>query len=208
MSEITRKAPIPSFAGGVIDLAPALVFLAAYLVVPVSQDQKIFVATGAFMAATIAAAFASNIFAVQMLHIPWLSSLLVIVMGALTLWLQDEIFIKIKPTLYFGLLALWSGWTLLTSLPRLQKIGQRDALDSVDPEGRRKLTAFTAWACILMALLNEVIWRNSSTGFWIGFQLWGWALVEALILPLTLPVLRRHDQVYDKAKATDASPSE
>jgi intracellular septation protein len=210
MSDAPKKGSI-GCAGALIDLAPAIVFVTAYLVAPVSDDQRIFVATGAFMAATIAAMiaapFAPNILAAHMLQIPWLSRFLVIVMGGLALWLQDEVFIKIQPTLYFGLVAAWSGWTAMAGTPRLHKFGKRDHLRSVNGVGWRKLTRYAAWACLLMALLNELIWRNSSTGFWIGFQLWGWVLVEMLIMALSLPILKRHGLLRKKATAIDTTPA-
>jgi intracellular septation protein len=188
--------PHRNFAGGLIALGPATVFAAVYLVAPVAEDQKIFVGTGAFMAAAvvamIAAPFAPKILMAHMLQIPWLSSVLAIVMGGLALWLRDEAFIKMQPTLYFGLVAAWSGWTAAASIPRLQKFGKRDDLRRVSGVGWRKLTRYAAWACLLTALLNELIWRNSSTGFWIGFQLWGWVLIEMLVMVLSLPMLKRH----------------
>lgn len=209
MIDAARNKSI-GLAGGLIDLAPPMVFVAAYLVAPVSDDQRVFVATGAFMAATaaatIAAPFAPNILAAHMLQIPWLSRFLIMAMGALALWLQDEVFIKMQPTLYFGLVAAWSGWTAMACTPRLQRFGKRENLRGVDRVGWRKLTRYAAWACLLMALLNELIWRSSSTGFWIGFQLWGWVLVEMLIMALSLPMLKRHGLLRERATAIDSAP--
>lgn len=212
MSDVPKGEPATG-AGGLInaDIGPPLAFLAAYVAAPVSADQKIFFATGVFMAATIAIAIttrAPNVLAAHMLQIPWLSSALIVVMGALALGLQNEVFIKTQPTLYFGLVAAWSGWTLLTGTPRLQRFGKRDSLSDIDREGWRKMTAFAAGACVLMALLNEAIWRSSSTGFWIAFQLWGWVLVELVILPLSLPVLNRHGAVRKESAGGHEKPSE
>ena len=206
MNEDPKRELIAGCPGALIELAPVLVFIAAYMAAPVPDAQRIFVAIAAYMAATlaatIAAPFASNVLAAHLLQIPWLARVLVIVMGGLALALQDELFIKTQPTVYFGLVAAWSGWTAMAGKPRLQRFEKHESLRGVNRVGWRKLTRYAGWACLGMALLNELIWRTCSTGFWIGFQLWGWFLVEALLMALSLPLLKRHSALRAEASAS------
>jgi intracellular septation protein len=76
-----------------IDLGPLLVFFLAY------YRFDIFVATGAFMAAFVVAVVASWLLTRHVPAMTWFSGALVAVFGGLTLWLQDETFIKVKPTI-------------------------------------------------------------------------------------------------------------
>ncbi len=202
MSQLPKNE-LPNLAEWLLGFGPPVVFVAAYVLAPVSADQKIFVAAAAYMiatmAATLVAPFAPNILAAHMLHIPWLARFLIIVMGSLALVLQDSVFIKAGPTVYFGLVAATS-WISLTGTPRLQRFEKREHLSGVNRVGWRKLTNYAAWGCALMAVLNEVIWRNTSTGFWVAFQLC-WVLIEMLILYLGLPVLQRHDSKPATAQA-------
>ena len=93
----------PSGAGRLlIDIGPLLVFFAVNFFAPVPGVLKIFVATGAFMAAMIAALIYS---AMRYRHVSPLllfSGVMVVVLGGLTIWLQNETFIKVKPTIYYG----------------------------------------------------------------------------------------------------------
>ena len=180
-----------------MSFGPALVFAGTYLLAPVAEEQRIFAATGALMAATLARLIVAprmdDVLASHMLHIPWLSTTLIMLLGGVALWLNDEMLIKIGPTIYFALVGASSIWSVLAGRPRLQRFVRRPHLRAIDREGWRKLTIYAGCACALMAILNEVIWRNASTGFWVVFQLVGWMLIELLFMALVYPMLRRHD---------------
>jgi intracellular septation protein len=108
---------------------------------------------------------------------PLVSGTFVIVFGGLTLYLQDDLFIKIKPTIVntlfaailFGGLAFGRSWL---------KYLFEDAFNLTE-QGWRILTF--RWACffVVLALLNEIVWRSVPTAYWSGFKLFG-------ILPLTI----------------------
>ena len=167
------------------DLGPLLVFIVVY------WRGGVFVATGAFMVAIVAAVVYSRIAFRAVSPMLWFSALMVVVLGGLTIWLHDDTFIKVKPTIYYGTVALLLGFGWATRRPLLKQ-----ALGNAYPElsdagwgllGRNFALFFAA-----MAVLNEIVWRHSTTGFWLGFKLWG-ALPLTLAFGLAnLPMILRH----------------
>ena len=78
------------------------------------------------------------------------------------------------------------------------------AYPGLDEEGWRLLTRNWAWFFAFMALLNEAVWRNASTDFWIGFKLWGAIPLTFLFAAANIPMLIRHG--LNKTDATPAEP--
>ncbi|MDA4834205.1 septation protein IspZ, partial [Enterobacter hormaechei] len=105
------------------------------------------------------------------------SGIVVLVFGSLTLWLHDENFIKIKPTIInalFGVIllgGLYFGKSLLGYV--------FDSAFKLNAEGWRKLTLRWGIFFLFLAVLNEVVWRSFSTDFWVAFKVWG-------TMPITL----------------------
>lgn len=154
-----------------VEVGPLVVFFV------MNARAGIFWGTGGFMVATLISLVASRILFGRVPVMPLITGLFVLVFGGLTIWLQDEHFIKIKPTLVNALFAaalfvgLLAGHSLL-------KIVFGEVFRLTD-QGWRKLTI--RWACFftLLALLNEVVWRSFSTDVWVSFKVFG-------IMPLTM----------------------
>jgi len=137
----------------------------------------IFVATSFFVPLTIGALIVSWVVLKRVAMMPLVSCFFVVVFGGLTLYLHNDLFIKIKPTILdslfsailFGGLAMGRSWL---------KYLFEDEIHLTD-DGWRILTF--RWACFfaVLAVLNEIIWRNFSQVFWSGFKLYG-------IIPLTI----------------------
>lgn len=197
-------------AGGsklLIDLGPLLVFFAVNFLAPVPPLTKIFVATGAFMIAMVAAMLYS---ALRFRHISpllWFSGVMVVVLGGLTIWLHNETFIKVKPTLYYLLVAGLLGFGLWRDKPLL-KLVLGSAYPGLTDEGWRKLTRNWAGFFLFMAALNELVWRNSSTDFWVGFKLWGAIPLTFLFAALNIPMLLKHGLTQDAAEPKEPGPVE
>lgn len=205
MSEAKRE---PSSGGRLlIDLGPLLVFFVANFFAPVPGPVKIFVATGAFMAAMLAAMLWSQIKYGRISPLLWFSGIAVVVMGGITLWLHDETFIKIKPTLYYVFVAALLGFGLFTGRPLLKMV-LGTAYPGLDEEGWRKLTRNWALFFLFMAVLNEAVWRNSSTDFWVGFKLWGAIPLTFLFALANVPMLLRHGLTREEAEVAEPGPVE
>lgn len=190
-----------------IDVGPLLVFFAVNFFAPVPQALKIFAATGAFMAAMVVAMIYSALRFGRISPMLWFSGVLVVLMGGITLWLQDETFIKMKPTFYYLLVAALLAFGLYTGRPLLKRV-LGSAYPGLDGEGWRKLTRNWALFFAFMAVLNEVVWRNSSTDFWVGFKLWGAIPLTFLFAIANIPMLMRHGLNREEAAPAEPGPVE
>lgn len=181
MSDIAKKHLNPVLKM-VLELGPLVVFFfvnaqASEMTVGGTLYKPIIQATGAFMIATAVALTVSYVLVRRLPIMPMVSGVFVFIFGALTLWLNDDLFIKLKPTIVNGLFAaillggLASGRALLKPL-------LEEAFPMQD-EGWRKLTFRWGLFFIVLAVVNEIVWRNFSTDFWVSFKTFG-------VMPLTL----------------------
>ncbi len=154
-----------------LELGPLVVFFV------INVQAGIYWGTGCFVVATVAALIASKLMHGRIPTMPLVSGFFVVIFGGLTLWLHDDLFIKMKPTIVNSLFAVALFGGLATGQSWLKYLFG-DAFRLTE-EGWRKLTF--RWACffVVLAVLNEFVWRNSTTEFWISFKLLG-------IMPLTL----------------------
>lgn len=155
----------------VIELGPLIVFFLVY------SRAGIYWATGTLMVATVLSLIASRTMFGRLLAMPVVTAVLVVVFGGLTFWLDDPRFIKIKPTIINLLFAgvLLAG--LIMRRPLLKMLfGEAFKLTE---EGWRKLSVRWTLFFLVLAALNEIVWRNFSESAWVSFKVFG-------ILPLTL----------------------
>ena len=138
--------------------------------------QALFEATGAFMIATIIALVAGWTLERKLPVMPLVSGIFVLLFGGLTLYLADETFIKLKPTLVNCLFAAILFGGLLFGKPLLKPLF--GAAVQLTDRGWRLLTIRWAVFFVVLAVLNEIVWRGFSTDFWVSFKLFG-------IMPLT-----------------------
>jgi intracellular septation protein len=206
----TPKAKAPEPQGGtklLIDVGPLLVFFLVNFLAPVPAVAKIFVATGAFMVAMIAAMLFSWFRYGRVSALLWFSGIMVVILGGLTIWLHDETFIKMKPTVYYVLVAGLLAFGLATGRPLLQRV-LGSTYPGLDEHGWAKLTRNWALFFAFMAILNEAVWRNSSTSFWIGFKLWGALPLTFLFAAANIPMLLKHGLMKDEATPVEPGPIE
>ena len=190
-----------------IDIGPLVVFFAVNFLAPVPSAIKIFVATGAFMAAMVAALVFAAVRYRYVSPLLLFSGVMVVILGGLTIWLHNETFIKIKPTIYYSLVAALLAFGLATGRPLL-KLVLGSAYPGLDEEGWRKLTRNWAIFFAVMAVVNEAVWRNSTTDFWIAFKLWGAIPATLLFAVANVPMLMRHGLATDDPKPAEPGPVE
>jgi intracellular septation protein len=192
------KEPGPG-AKLMIDLGPLAVFFI------VNAWSGIFAGTAAFMVAITAAMLISKFKYRHISPLLWFSAVMVLVLGGVTLWLQDETFIKIKPTIYYVLVASLLAFGLATKR-NLLKMVLGTAYPGLSERGWQLLARNWALFFAFMALVNECVWRNSSTDFWVGFKLWGFLPATFLFAIANVPMLMRHGLQLEKAKEEPPVP--
>lgn len=190
-----------------IDIGPLLVFFLVNFLAPVPGAIKVFVATGAFMAAMVVALCYAAIRYRYVSPLLLFSAVMVVVLGGLTIWLHDETFIKVKPTIYYGLVAGLLGFGLATGRSFLKTV-LGSTYPGLDEDGWRKLTRNWAIFFVVMAVVNEAVWRNTTTDFWIGFKLWGAIPATLLFAVANVPMLMRHGLSMDEPKPAEPGPVE
>jgi intracellular septation protein len=167
-----------------LDLGPLLLFFF------VNGRWGIFAATGAFVVAMLAAMAAQYALTRHLSVMAIVSLIVVVVFGGLTVALQNETFIKLKPTIIYLLFGglLLGGLALGKSLLALVF----DSVFELDEAGWRKLTLRWGVFFLALALLNEAIWRTQSTDFWVAFKVFAILPLTFLFAALQYPLLRRH----------------
>ena len=180
----------------VTEYGPLIVFFGAYVL------YDLITATAALMVATAAALALSYAVSRRVPLMPLITAGVVGLFGGLTLWLNDETFIKLKPTIVQSLIAavLLGGLAFRRSLlkPVLGAAWQ------MNDAGWNRLTFRFGIFFAAMALLNEIVWRTQSTDFWVTFKVFGIMGLTFLFILTQLPLLNRH-QVGTKAAGAGGS---
>ena len=150
----------------------------------------LFVATGLFMGATILSLVVSKVVLGHLPIMPFVSGIVVLIFGSLSIWLQNETFIKMKPTIVNALF----GCTLLGGLAFGKSLLGYvfNAAFQLDAEGWRKLTIRWGIFFLFLAVLNEVVWRNFSDNFWIAFKVWGTMPITIIFTMAQMPLVLKH----------------
>ena len=183
----------------VLELGPLMVFffansrgewLAGHFPALAELGGPIFIATGLFMAATAIALAVSWVLTRTLPMMPLISGIVVFVFGALTLWLQNDTFIKMKPTIVNTLFGVVLLGGLLFGKSLLGYVF--NAAFQLDAEGWRKLTLRWGIFFLFLAVLNEVVWRNFSDDFWIAFKVWGTMPITIIFTMAQMPLILKH----------------
>ena len=182
--DTTKKPQLNPLLKIALDLGPLVVFFFA------NSRYGIFVATGSFMAAILLTLVVSYALTRHFPIMTIVTAVIVLVFGGLTLFLHNDMFIKIKPTIIYALF----GAVLLGGLA-FGKSLLGVVLDSVfqlTDEGWRKLTLRWALFFFVMAVLNEIVWRNASTDIWVDFKVFGVMPLTFLFGALQVPLLKKY----------------
>lgn len=182
-----------------LELGPIILFVASYnfgdrlislfnLGEPFSRP--IFLATAVIMVATLLSIIVSWNITKTLPAMPIVTAVVVSVFGGLTLYLQDDLFIKLKPTIVnclFG--ATLVGGMLLGK--SFLKVVMGPAFE-LDEDGWNKLTWRWGFFFFFLAVVNEVVWRNFSEAFWVGFKFWGMTGLTMLFVASQVPLMMKH----------------
>ena len=123
---------------------------------------------------------------------------LVVVFGGLTVWLNDERFFKMKPTLIYLIFGTILLAGVLTKRNYLRMVmGEAVPLDE---EGWKKLTQRFAAFFFGLAILNEIVWRTMSTDAWVNFKTFGLTAAIFIFIIFQQKLFREHGLKTDEEK--------
>ncbi|HWT62105.1 MAG TPA: septation protein A [Ochrobactrum sp.] len=205
-TEAERKE-VPPLLKLALELGPLLVFFFANargeslierFPVLGQIGEPIFLATALFMVATVIALAVSWSMTRTLPMMPLISGIVVLVFGALTLWLHNDTFIKMKPTIVntlFGVILLGG---LLFGKSLLGYVF--DSAFKLDAEGWRKLTFRWGLFFVFLAVVNELVWRNFSTDAWVSFKVWGIMPITIVFTLSQMPLIQKHTLPEAKAE--------
>lgn len=177
-------SPLHPVAKFLLDFTPIASFVAAY------HLADLLTATAVLMATSFVALAITYWFERKVAIAPLVTAVLVGVLGGITLLTQDEYFIKIKPTIANLVLAaiLIGGVMMKKSLIRYVL----EMAFQLDEEGWRALSLRYGYFFIFLAAVNEYVWRNYSTDFWVGFKLYGMFSLNIAFWVFHTPYIQRH----------------
>lgn len=177
-----------------IDYGPLLVFFLAY------KFTNVFIGTAAFMAAITIALIVSKLRLGRVSPMLWLSAILVIGFGALTIWFNDQRFIQIKPTIIYAML----GGLLLGGLafgkPLLRYVLEA-GYDGLSDRGWRVLSFSWGLFFVAMAIINEVLRAAFDFDTWLLIKVWVLPFLGILFALANIPILTRHGFGTETPKA-------
>ncbi len=184
MTETSEKPKLNPYLKLALDIGPLLLFFVA------NSRLGIFGGTAVFMVAVVVALAISYAMTRHWPVMPVVSAVIVLVFGGLTLFLHDDTFIKVKPTIIYTLFggALLVGYFF--DKPLLEIVF--DSVFHITDEGWRKLTLRWAVFFLFLAVLNEVVWRTQSTDFWVSAKLFGFMPLTFIFGALQVPLLMKY----------------
>ncbi len=175
---------MPQFIKMALELGPLVVFFI------VNSRADIFTGTAWFMAAMVISLALSWLLLKKIALMPLVTGAVVLVFGGLTLWFQDETFIKMKPTIVDSLFGIVLLGGLLFGQSLLKYVF--GDVYKLQPKGWMVLTLRWGVFFFFLAALNEIVWRTQSTDFWVAFKVWATMPLTIVFAAFQLPVLTKY----------------
>jgi intracellular septation protein len=167
-----------------LDFGPLMLFFFA------NSYRGIFFATAAFMVAIVAALIVQFILIRRLPILPIVTAVIVLVFGALTIWLHNDTFIKVKPTIIYTMFGAILFVGLATGRPLLESV--LEGAFHLTDEGWKILTWRWAFFFLALAILNEIVWRSVSTDTWVAFKTFGFLPLTIVFALAQTPVFMRY----------------
>ncbi|WP_187336042.1 septation protein IspZ [Novosphingopyxis iocasae] len=200
-----KKNGLLSFA---LDFGPLLLFFLSYRLFdpgdnPVSAAVY---STGVFMLAIVVALILSRVLLGKISPMLWLSAILVIGFGGLTIYFGDPAFIQHKPTGIYALFAITIFIGLLRGKPAIRYLLEY-AFEGLSHEGWMKLSRNWALFFLFLAIANEAIIALFDFDTWLTLKVWGVTALTLIFAVANVPMLMRHGlKVDDEEEAVEVPP--
>ena len=167
-----------------VDYGPILAFFIAY------KTSGLMAATLTLMIATALATLVLYLMTRKLAIMPIITLVVVGTFGGLTLWLHDDTFIKMKPTVIQGMFAVILFGGLIMKKPLIRYL--MGSTLHLDDKGWNRLSLRFACFFACMAVLNEIVWRTQSESVWIDFKVFGILGLTMLFILTQVPLIMRH----------------
>ena len=190
MSE-NNKRPEPRWLKPVVDYLPLGTFFMAYWYGDIMLATKVIIAT------TLIAVIISLITVKRLPIMPLITAVVVGVFGGLTIYLEDDTFIKMKPTIVQFAFAIILGVGLLFKRIWLKPIFGK-SMKMADSAWRILTIRFIIFF-IIAAIANEFVWRTQTTDFWVTFKVFGLLGLTFLFIASQLPFIHKHGDFTEKS---------
>ena len=171
-----------------IDIGPLAVFFIFYS----RSDLKSAIIP--FMIATIIAVLFSYIMEKKIPVMPTVGALIILIFGGLTIYFDNEIFFKMKPTIINLLFALILYGGVIVKKPLLKLL--LGAAIKIEDEGWKILTQRWISFFIALAIINEIVWRTQSTDIWVNFKVFGILPITFIFTMTQFPLIKKY-QIED-----------
>lgn len=155
--------------------------------------------TAAFMVATFAAMAFSWFTRKSIPIMLWVSGVVVLVFGGATLIFENELFIKLKPTIIYALFAGVLFFGLMRGQSYL-KLVLDASFPALQDRGWMIMTRRWAWFFVAMAVLNEIIWRQFSTDTWVASKLFLFLPLSFVFAMAQVPLIQKYQAEGEAAQ--------
>lgn len=189
-----------------LEIGPIAVFFLAYRMAPgveglpaaERQLEQILFATAVFVPLILATLVLSWVLTRHLPKMAVITAVVVTIFGGLTLILRDDTFVKMKPTILYGLFASILAYGLFRGRSYLKYL--MDELIPMQEEGWMKFTRRFVGFYLVLAVLNEVVWRGFGTDVWVNFRTFVLPLANIGFVMAQIPLFSR----YALVEKTDA----
>ena len=167
-----------------IDIGPLAIFFIFYT--RSGLQEAIF----PLMVATVIAVIISYVLERKIPIMATMGAGIVLIFGGLTIYFNDEIFIKMKPTIINAVFAIILYGGVLLKKPLLKYL--LGAALKLEEEGWRILTQRWIAFFIALAVLNEIVWRTQTTDFWVNFKVFGILPITFIFTMTQFPLIKKY----------------
>ena len=173
-----------SIAKLLIDIGPLAVFFIFYTRSGLQE------AILPLMIATVIAVLVSYVLEKKIPIMPTLGAGIVLIFGGLTIYFNDETFIKLKPTIINAVFAIILYGGIIFKKPLLKYL--LGAALKLEEEGWKILTQRWIAFFIALAVLNEVVWRTQTTDLWVNFKVFGILPITFIFTMSQFPLIKKY----------------
>ena len=196
-----------------LELGPLIIFFVSYYNAPIPESMvkdsgqadvfKIIFATKIFVPTILIALFLGWWQTRQLAKMPLITAILVVVFGGLTIWLNNPVFIKMKPTVIYLIFAAVLGYGIIKRKAYLKYLMGSAIL--LTEEGWMKLSKRFSVLFILLAIGNEIVWRTFPQDFWVNFKTFGLHVILLVFMISQVKLLSTYssDPIKNDIKSQD-----